>query len=234
MIFSKPAFVNSIASTNDTVRKKAEEGCKQGFVLVAGKQTKGKGTRQRKWFSPKGGLWFSFLLRNEKNADLLPVIASIAVSKTLKNIIEKEIRIKWLNDIYYKNKKIAGILCESFFSGKKSFTVIGIGINSNVSRFPKTISNKSTSLLIETGKKVDNREVLDDFLQQFLRAKKKSRKELWESYAKRNLALGKEALLNNGKKGIVKEIDKEFKLVINIRGKNVKACFNDVKKIKKE
>ncbi len=235
MLFSEPVFVESVGSTNNYLKRLARQGCKEGFVIFAGEQTLGRGTKKRKWFSPKGGLWFSFLLRNEKRPELLPVVASLSVACALKKFLQADrgmIGLKWMNDVCFGGKKVAGVLCESFFSGNESRSVVGVGINTNVAGFPKNLAKDSTSLLIQTGKAVDNRALLGLFLEEFSKNLKKGKSRLWKEYGPRNLALGSTAVFADGRKGTVMAIDKDFNLVVECREERIKADFHHIKKLK--
>ena len=94
-------------------------------VVVAKKQTKGRGRYGRKWYSEEGGLYFSFIEKNGRN-DFLSEIVSFSIVKTLQEY-RINCKIKFPNDIIYRNKKIAGILIEK----KGEIYIIGIGINVN-------------------------------------------------------------------------------------------------------
>ena len=109
-------FLEEIDSTNNEVRRMAEQGAPEGTLVVAEIQTAGKGRRGRRWDSPKGsGIWHSFLLRPEfapEHASMLTLLAAMAVRKSVSNVTGLECLIKWPNDIVVNGKKVCGILTE--------------------------------------------------------------------------------------------------------------------------
>lgn len=126
----------TIGSTNDEAKLKALEAYPHGSVIIAETQTKGKGRMGRSFHSPAGtGVYMSFILRpktDASNAVLLTTAAAVAVCRAIKSACDIKTKIKWLNDIYYNDKKICGILSEAVTnceSGMVESVVVGIGIN---------------------------------------------------------------------------------------------------------
>jgi len=150
-----------VSSTNDVARQLAEAGWPEGTVVVAEEQTVGRGRFGRRWESPRGGLWFSILLKPELGAEdvaRLPIVAGLAVARALRNSLGLSVELKWPNDVLIKGKKVCGILVESSFTGEQlAFLILGIGINANFDpdELPEPISSSSTSLRAELGRDVD-------------------------------------------------------------------------------
>lgn len=126
----------TIGSTNDEAKLKALEAHPHGSVIIAETQTKGKGRMGRSFHSPEGsGIYISFILRpktDASNAVLLTTAAAVAVCRAIKSACNIKTKIKWLNDIYYNDKKICGILSEAVTNcetGLVESVVVGIGIN---------------------------------------------------------------------------------------------------------
>ncbi len=122
------------ASTNDVARDWALAGAPDGALVVAGRQTRGKGRRGRQWVSPAGaGVYASFILRPDwpaMHAPALAIWSGLAVYRALANIGLQHLRIKWPNDVLARGRKIAGILVEPRIGGDRmEFAVAGIGIN---------------------------------------------------------------------------------------------------------
>src|ERR1017187_10039654 len=103
-------------STNDVIEKLARDGVKEGAVVFAESQTKGRGRLGRKWISPgRKGLWFSVLLRPDlrpQEATQLTVASATALARAIKIETGLSPQIKWPNDILIRGKKVAGILTE--------------------------------------------------------------------------------------------------------------------------
>jgi BirA family biotin operon repressor/biotin-[acetyl-CoA-carboxylase] ligase len=122
----------SLGSTNDHLLKMAEGGAPEWTVVVADRQTSGRGRRRRDWWSPEGNLHMSILLRPEVNPRQLlrlPVIASLAFLSAMGES-GSSLTIKWPNDILLNGRKMAGILVESRSEGEKVlWVVVGFGVN---------------------------------------------------------------------------------------------------------
>ena len=164
-------YFDSVTSTNElALNLKASEAA-EGLVIIGGEQTKGRGRLQRDWHSPKGlGLWFSIILKPQKDFDRIPLltlIGALSVQKAIEDIgIDTD--LKWPNDILYNNKKICGILSQFRSSGKKiKRVVVGIGINVNQKEFPKKLKDTSISLRIIKGSEIKRENLLADILDHF-------------------------------------------------------------------
>lgn len=147
--------LDEIDSTNNYLKKCASEGAAEGKLIVAKKQTNGKGRLGKQFYSPnETGVYFSLLLRPDFSAEkslLLTVMAAVAAAETVKNYSDADIKIKWVNDVYADGKKLCGILTEGSVSLENNgldFAVIGIGVNvkSPESGFPDDIKNIATSV----------------------------------------------------------------------------------------
>lgn len=138
------------ASTNDDARSLGAAGAADGLVVVAHRQTAGRGRRGADWFSPPGeSLAFSVLVRPPEPPPLWPRLA-LAAGLAVAQAVEAHVPlagIKWPNDVWIGHRKIAGILVEA----GPGFAVIGIGLNVNTRAFPPGISTPATSLALETG-----------------------------------------------------------------------------------
>lgn len=148
------------ASTNDAVLRMAGSGAKEGLVVFAESQTRGRGRHGRVWASPRGkGLWFSVLLR-PKLAPValtrLTVAASVAVARMVREFAGVETQIKWPNDVIVRGRKLAGILTEMHGAADEvRFAILGIGLDVNCRSEDLPAGVPATSLLIETGEMQD-------------------------------------------------------------------------------
>jgi len=158
---------NSLTSTQDKVKEFAKKGL-SNIVITADVQTKGRGRFKRKWYSEKGGLWLSILLKpkNIKNLQYITFVAAISVAKSIKKIGNLETKIKWPNDVHYNRKKLCGILTEGVF-GKDNYVIVGIGLNINQNKFPKDIKNIATSLKIIKRKDFDIKKLSKNIINEF-------------------------------------------------------------------
>jgi BirA family biotin operon repressor/biotin-[acetyl-CoA-carboxylase] ligase len=149
-------------STNDVMARLARGGVKEGVVVFAETQSKGRGRLGRHWISPaRKGLWFSVLLRPDiqpQAATQLTIAAATALARaiTLQCGIAPE--IKWPNDLLIKGKKIAGILTEmsaELDHLKEVILGIGIDVNLEAGEIPVALRKTATSIRIESGQMVD-------------------------------------------------------------------------------
>ena len=145
----------SVESTNDYVKKRANNGEKEGLVVIANEQTKGKGRLGRTFYSPSDtGIYMSLLIRPDKSPEKSLIItsaAAISVCKAIRTVAGVKASIKWVNDIVIDNKKVCGILTEGKVdadNNKLDYAVVGIGINITYPKegFPEDIADIATSL----------------------------------------------------------------------------------------
>ncbi|WOE51259.1 biotin--[acetyl-CoA-carboxylase] ligase [Sulfuracidifex metallicus] len=121
------------------------------FVVIAEEQTRARGRMRRKWFSPRGGLWVTYVKRSFPVEEV--PFSTLKVALAIVEILDElNPRIRWPNDIVVNDKKISGILIEANVSGNnnKADLFIGFGIDTEVKDFPPDI--KATSYYLETGK----------------------------------------------------------------------------------
>ncbi|MDD5428544.1 MAG: biotin--[acetyl-CoA-carboxylase] ligase [Candidatus Omnitrophica bacterium] len=137
-----------VGSTNDVAYALAEKGLKEGVIILAEEQDKGKGRHGRSWTSPsRGGIYLSAILRPRITPNEIPkitLLAAVAAAKAIREVTGLQAMIKWPNDILVSGKKVCGILTEmKAEQDSVSFIVIGIGINCNtpVRQLPKSASS---------------------------------------------------------------------------------------------
>lgn len=122
-------------STNKTAKQLAQEGAPHGTLIVAERQLQGRGRLGRQFVSPEGGIYLSLILRPQVDmSDALSVTgcAAVAVSRACRKLYGSELLIKWVNDLYYNGRKVAGILTEgatNFETGQVEYLIVGIGLN---------------------------------------------------------------------------------------------------------
>ena len=153
-------------STNDVMEKLARDGVKEGAVVFAESQTKGRGRLGRKWISPeRKGLWFSVLLRPDlrpQEATQLTVASATALRRAIAAETGLQPEIKWPNDILIDGKKVAGILTElSAEVDRVKHIILGMGVdvNQDASELPLELRKTATSLKIERGEMISRAEL---------------------------------------------------------------------------
>lgn len=151
-----PAVRKSLDSTNAEALRRAVDGAPEGTVIVAEEQTAGRGRRGRSFFSPAGtGIYLSILVRPAlaaERAHLLTCSAAVAVAEAIEACAGVDASIKWVNDVYCRGKKVAGILTEGSFDlegGVLQHAVVGIGVNVRPPHagFPAEIAERAGAVL---------------------------------------------------------------------------------------
>lgn len=129
-------FYDSIDSTQSQALRMAGDPVNNGVVIVAARQTGGRGRAQRRWISPRGGIWMSVILdagMGISDAALLPMASSVALARSIEQQCGVSVELKWPNDLTINAKKVAGILVDaSLESNKVTSLVFGVGINYDV------------------------------------------------------------------------------------------------------
>ena len=150
-------FFEEIDSTNNEVRRMAEQGAPEGTLVVAENQTAGKGRRGRAWIVPAGiAIAMSIVLKPQEllpeHAPQLTLVAALAVARAIEQQTGLSVQIKWPNDIVIDGKKVCGILTEmSTQIDYINHIVVGIGINVHNEQFPEELSDRATSLYLSSG-----------------------------------------------------------------------------------
>lgn len=181
-------YFASVDSTNQVARALGRAGEPDGTVVVAGEQTAGRGRRQRRWVSPAGaGLYVSLLLRPEfpaaESGSAMQLVAGIATAEALDLFLPSQPLLRWPNDCFVLDEKIAGVLVEAETTGRGGaetsvqgfdFLVCGIGVNVNhtADDFPAALCGRATSVKLQLGHRVSRLDVLAALLDAF---------DAWES-----------------------------------------------------
>lgn len=220
-----------IDSTNEYLKRQKDN--KNYDIVIAHKQTKGKGTRGRVWLSTEGILMFSIVIKEDKNISMeeytkLPLVVGMALLSALEEIEKLPFMFKWTNDIYLYDKKLSGILTEKI---GEDF-IVGVGINLNILEFGDL---NAISLKAVSGKDYDKLECLKSIVNKIKEYIYKFYRGEW------NLILGeineKNYLKNKEIKfigvdriydGVVKGINNDGELILEEKGKNYNLRIGEV------
>ncbi|HNP30232.1 MAG: biotin--[acetyl-CoA-carboxylase] ligase [Nitrospira sp.] len=158
---------DELASTNAFAMDRAKDQAVPGTVILADTQTAGRGRLDRSWFSPaKSNIYGSLLFVHEttiQHQGWIPLMAGVAIAKAVKQQTGIHIDLKWPNDLQIAERKVGGVLCDSFRNARHhTCVVIGFGINVNLSQqeFPPELQPKATSLQIQCLRPVDREELI--------------------------------------------------------------------------
>lgn len=218
---------DELDSTNDEAKRLAYNNTKEEFIIIAGSQTKGRGRYGKKWLSSTGNLYLSLLIRPKIAAKLAheySFITIISLGEALKFLFplaKMNISYKWPNDLLLNDKKLAGILLESKFTGNNlDWLIIGMGVN--IASIPQ-IDNVNITSLAQEKYYTTIEQVLDRFMLSF-----NSWQDIWlhqgferirEAWLKQAKGLGSSISFSTIKgqvEGIFQDIDKNGSLQIKI------------------
>ena len=208
--YLKIISLDCVGSTNDYAFSLACLGQREVTIIRAKEQIKGRGRGANKWMSVKDkGLYFSFILRPDNPVDqivMLPLLFSYGLAKVLSDIVKA--KIKWPNDVFIGNKKIAGILVEarSKASGAE-FVIAGIGIN--ISSNKKDIPDTATSLFLENNILYDKEIIFKKIIEKEL--------DLYRKFKKGNIETLIDEIKSDPKYVDIKTLDLIKTNIINLR-----------------
>lgn len=224
-------ILENIDSTNAYLKEKIRAGEIIGDTAVlALSQNSGKGRLLRKWHSERGkSLTLSMALKGPLSP-ASTLLCAMSVHDALSSISgDKNLQIKWPNDLVHKNKKLCGILTERV----SDFTVFGIGINVNNDVFPEEIAHKATSLFMLTERFFDiealSRKIAQSVKNTLIKYDFTLTEESRNKYKNLCVNLGREVQFGDPlKKGIAEDISPEGELIVNTCSGYEKVSFGDV------
>ena len=211
-------YFPELKSTNIMAKEKVlhrAEGMDEGTLIIAEKQSAGKGRLGREWFSPAGGIWLSIILYPQlfpSYISRITLMTAVAVVKAIKICTQIESQIKWPNDILINEKKLCGILTEMNAElDIINWVVVGIGINANIDLrdFPEDIQENTISLKETSGKEISRVKLVQTFLQEFEKYYEKLKRKEFSSILKEwkscSHTLGKKIIVDIGERIITGE-----------------------------
>ena len=177
-------------SSNDVARELAAAGTRAGTVVLAEEQTAGRGRQGRSWVAPRGrALTLSVVVRGA--SDLLPLATGVAVCEACEQVAPVRCAVKWPNDVWVDERKLAGILIEA--RPQEDWAVVGIGLNVQTAaeELPAELRATATSLRIATGAEVGREAVLDALLEALAGRLDASAEEVLTAYRTRDALHGR-------------------------------------------
>ncbi len=193
--------VEQTQSTNSDLKALALSGAPEGTTLIAERQTGGRGRRGRTFCSPQGGLYLSTLLRPTApiHPGLVTCLAAVAAARAIESLCDLWVEIKWVNDLYLNDRKVAGILAEGVLDpgGALTAVVLGIGINLT-GTLPEELATIATTLEAE-GVALSREDLAAAFLNEWERVQTAPVEEGMSEYCKRSLIIEREVTVVQGK-----------------------------------
>lgn len=221
--FSVPEIIilDSIDSTNNYLKKLAEENAKKGTIVIAKSQTKGRGRTGNCFFSPDGGLYMSILLDSGLNTEFVTALSGVALCRAIKKCTDFSPKIKWVNDIYIDRKKICGILAEGTVSpdGNLENIILGIGLNILAPKdgFPDDIKDKAGALFKDNMPKDTENIITAEIINALFQILSEKSNKFIDEYKNLSLLTGKEIAYKKSNQiftGRAVSIDEKLRLVV--------------------
>lgn len=148
-----------LRSTQDRALRAATKGAPEGTVVVAREQTAGRGRQERRWVSPRGGLYMSVLLRPQRKGrpESIQFLGALAAIDGIRKVSGVACTLRWPNDVVAGGKKVGGVIAEaSFMDGSLSHVALGVGVNCNFEpRLLGGVGADSAALMGLAGAEVD-------------------------------------------------------------------------------
>ena len=233
IIGRKIYYFGTLNSTQNFAIELAKRPHENGSLVIADRQTQGRGRLNRKWVSPKGGIWMSILLRpnfEPSYTSLFPMATSLALAVSIEKTLKIKTELKWPNDVTIKGNKVAGILIDaSVESNKIDYLIIGIGINFKINpgTISKSIKQKKYGIATLISKDQGTRPA--ELVQQFLLELEKTYSNILtgnvgtirKEWIKRSSTIGKNVTITTTTgtlKGKVTGIDKTGALILSRNG----------------
>ena len=216
-----------LSSTNETARLLGASGAPSGRVILAERQTAGRGRLGRSFYSPDGsGIYMSVLLRPRfpvEYASRITTFAAVAAARAVERVAGIDVSLKWVNDLFVGKRKLCGILAESALDadgGGLSYVVLGIGINVLHTALPEELSEIATSIEDACGRRIDRNELVGALLTELLPLLSGEIPDGYmDEYRARNLVLSREVTVVSGGEcfsAFVKEIKDDGSLVVTL------------------
>ena len=238
-------YFDEINSTQNFALELSTKDNENGTVVIAEKQNDGKGRLKRKWYSPRGGIWFSVIIKPEFEvfeATIIPIASSLALCNAIEKIHKIKVNVKWPNDITINGKKVAGMLVDANIQANniENF-VLGVGINIRINTLKmQKILKKNPNFygvtsLFHIKENISQMKLFNQFLLELeevlddLTKRKKSM--IIKKWSNKSDMLGKHVSVNTSKgkiTGIAKKIDNEGALIIKTKIKSERIFVGDV------
>ncbi len=238
-------YFNTIDSTQNFALNIALKPHENGSIVISEQQTHGRGRQNRKWASPRGGIWLSVLLKPNfeiSQASLFPMLTSLALAMSIEKVLRLRPKLKWPNDLTLDDKKVAGILVDaSIESNQIDYLVIGVGINFKIqpSAITKIVKNSENfygvTTLVGKKEKADPILLLQSFLYELEQLYNKlvanNFHEIKSEWEKRSSTIGRNVSISHPSgeiKGKAVGIDNDGALLISSKGKTQRLLIGDV------
>ena len=236
-------YFDELDTTQRTAAELAAQGALHGEVVVAERQSAGRGRMGRRWHSPPGvNFYGTFILRPEMpvaDAALLGLVAGVAVAETMELVAPRIVALKWPNDIWLNGRKAGGMIAEAVTDAHHRLTcvLLGIGLNLNLAPedIPPELRDRATSVMAATGRPCDRIELAAELFSRLesryietMRSGFSAVRPVWERYS---ALTGRQVTVIDGSSriaGTVRGIDSDGALVLESDGRMLRILAGDV------
>ena len=227
-------YYPEVTSTMDIAQNLARKNCPDLTVVIAGRQTKGRGRLRRRWLSDDGGLYFTMVLRPPIPLQLsfrVNFLASLTMARVIREMLRIDAMVKWPNDILVNDLKISGMLSELEAEADRIF-YISIGMGINVNNDPSGAEPGASSLKMLTGREVSRKDLLARFLAEFSdRMNNPDFEEVISEWKKYTITLGRQVRIVTQREvseGLAVDLDDNGALVLELaNGEQKKIIYGD-------
>ena len=236
-------YFQKLETTQRTAGELAARGALHGEVVIAERQTAGRGRMGRTWHSPPGvNFYGTFILRPEMpvaEAALLSLVAGVAVAETMELVAPRIVALKWPNDVWLGGRKAGGMIAEAVTDShhRLACVLLGIGLNLNLAPedIPAELRKRATSVMAATGRPCDRVELaselfsrLEDRYMETISGGFAAVRPAWERYS---ALTGREVTVLDGPSrigGTVRGIGPDGALLLETGGQIVRVLAGDV------
>jgi len=227
-------YFPEVSSTMDVARDQAKKHCPDFTIVIAGRQTKGRGRLNRRWLSDNGGLYFTMVLRPPIPLQLsfkVSFLASLTLAKVIRKMLQIDAMVKWPNDILVDERKVSGMLVELEADADRVF-FIALGMGINVNNDPSEAEPGASSLKKIVGRQVSRKNLLALFLKEFRYWMKKADFDhVISEWKKHTVTLGRHVRIVTQQaesEGLAVDVDKNGALVLEMaNGERKKIIYGD-------
>jgi len=236
-------YFDEVGSTQEVARELAAQGAAEGTVVIAERQSAGRGRMGRSWHSPAGvNLYATIILRPKMALAEVPrlsLVAGVAAAEALEGEAPRIVSLKWPNDIWLNRRKAGGIISEAVTDARQRLVcvLVGIGLNINLTAddIPPELRGKATSLRIASGHPCDRIAIADSLLSlldsRYMETVTRgfdAVRARWESFS---ALTGKRVVVADGgrrESGVVTGIDSDGALLLDIGAQVRRVLAGDV------
>jgi BirA family biotin operon repressor/biotin-[acetyl-CoA-carboxylase] ligase len=198
-------YFQDTSSTMDEATTVARNGCPDFTVIVADRQTGGRGRMARVWFSDRGGLYFTIVVRPDVpiiHASLINLAAAVEMTRLLRSSYDVPASLKWPNDILVNGMKICGFLSRMETEGDQ-IRHLSIGVGLNVNNDPEKVEPVAVSLKALLERTIPRREILVTFLDRFeKRLEQFDAQSVIDDWRANNITIGRQVTVKTMKKTV--------------------------------